>query len=77
MEAYKFETTVLENGTIKIPEFEKYKNKSIEIFIIFKPEIHEIHTKVSAEEFLIKWTGFAKDINAEDERYNYLMEKYK
>ena len=39
MEAYKFETTVLENGIIKIPEISKYKNQDIEIFIILKPQI--------------------------------------
>lgn len=77
MEAYKFETTVLENGMIRVPELEKYKNKHIEIFVIFKPEIYEDIPKISADEFLANWTGFAKGINAEDEKYNYLMEKYK
>lgn len=37
MEAYKFETTVLENGMIKVPEFSKFVNQKIEIFIILKP----------------------------------------
>jgi len=77
MKAYKFETTVLENGMIRVPEFEKYKNKHIEIFVVFKSEIYEEESKISADEFLANWTGFAKGINPEDERYNYLMEKYK
>ena len=77
MEAYKFETTILEDGMIQVPEFKKYKNKHIEIFVIFKPQINEKKSKISADEFLEKWTGFAKGINAEDTKYNYLMEKYK
>ena len=36
MEAYKFETTVLENGIIQIPEISKYKNQKIEVFIVLK-----------------------------------------
>ena len=75
MEAYRFETTVLENGIIKIPEISKYKNKKIEIFVIFKPEVHKKKTKISADEFLANWTGFAKNINTEDEKYNYLTER--
>ena len=77
MEAYKFETIVLENGMIRVPEFEKYRNKRIEIFIVFKPEIKEKKSKITADEFLAKWTGFAKGVDAEDEKYDYLMEKYK
>lgn len=77
MEAFKFETTVLENGMIRVPEFEKYKNKQIEIFVVFKPEIQKEKSKISADEFLANWTGFAKGINPEDEKYNYLMKKYK
>ncbi len=39
MEAYKFETTVLENGIIKVPQFEKYTNRKIEVFVVFIPQI--------------------------------------
>lgn len=77
MEALKFETIVLENGTIQIPELEKYKNKHIEIFVVFKPEIYKDKPEISVEEFLSNWTGFAKGINPDDEKYNYLMNKYK
>ena len=77
MEAYKFETTILKDGIIQIPEFIKHKNKQIELFVVFKQEEKKEQKKVSASEFLEKWTGFAKDINADEEKYNYLMEKYK
>ena len=77
MEAYKFETTVLENGMIKIPQFKEYTNRKIELFIILKPQIIEKKAEHSIDEFLDKWTGFAKGINADNEKLNYLTEKYK
>ena len=36
MEAYKFETIVLEDGVIKIPEISKFANRSVEIIIVIK-----------------------------------------
>ena len=77
MEAYKFETTVLENGIIKVPQFEEYANRKIEVFVVFVPQAIEEEQKSSVDEFLEKWTGFAKNINPDTEKYNYLMEKYK
>ena len=76
MEAYKFETTVLENGIIKIPQLDKYINQKIEIFILFKSQQKEKKQKISADEFLKKWTGFIPEIDIKTEKYNYLMEKY-
>nr|VFK15901.1 MAG: hypothetical protein BECKLPF1236A_GA0070988_101356 [Candidatus Kentron sp. LPFa]VFK31249.1 MAG: hypothetical protein BECKLPF1236C_GA0070990_101326 [Candidatus Kentron sp. LPFa] len=34
MEAYKFETTVLRNGIIQLPEISKFANCRIEVFIV-------------------------------------------
>lgn len=76
MEAYKFETTVLENGMIKVPYLNKYENQQIEIFIVFEPQKIKKKQKISADEFLQKWTGFISEIDTETEKYNYLMEKY-
>ena len=76
MEAYKFETTVLENGMIKVPQLDKYKDQQIEIFIIFKPHTQNKKQKISADDFLKKWTGFIPELDTETEKYNYLMEKY-
>ncbi|MDF1551261.1 MAG: hypothetical protein P1P88_25800 [Bacteroidales bacterium] len=77
MEAYKFETIVLENGTIKLPHFEKYKNQQIEVFVVFKNPTKVESKKLTASEFLDKWTGFISELNIEDEKYNYLINKYK
>ena len=76
MEAYKFETTVLENGMIKVPQFDRYTDRQIEIFIVFKPQKVEKIQKISADEFLEKWTGFIPEIDPKTEKINYLMEKY-
>ena len=77
MEAYKFETTVLKNGMIKVPQFEEYINRKIELFIILKPQVVEENQKISIDEFLEQWTGFAKGIDSDTEKFNYLMKKYK
>ncbi len=77
MEAYKFETTVLENGMIKVPQFEKYTNRKIEVFVVFLPQIIEKEQKTSIDGFLKEWTGFAKGIDPDTEKYDYLMTKYK
>ncbi|NOX48689.1 MAG: hypothetical protein GXO89_17105 [Chlorobi bacterium] len=77
MEAYKFETTVLENGIIKVPQFEKYTNRKIEVFVVFLPQIIEKEQKTSIDGFLKEWTGFAKGIDPDTEKYDYLMKKYK
>jgi len=36
MEAYKFETTLLENGMIQVPDFQKLKSKKVEVLILYK-----------------------------------------
>ena len=38
MEAYKFATTVLENGIIKIPELKDYADQKVEVFVVLKPK---------------------------------------
>jgi len=78
MQAYKFETTVGENGTIQVPELKKFKDKKVELFVVLRPE-EETDTKdrLSIEAFLNKWSGFFEPVETDDMRYNYLMEKYK
>ena len=79
MEAYKFETTVLENGFFHIPDFQEYKSREVEVFIVLKPQKKEKQDKKQTmEQFLNEWTGFAKGIEDTDKaKYEYLMEKYK
>jgi hypothetical protein len=37
LQAFKFDTRVLENGIIKIPDFENLINKDIEVVVLLKP----------------------------------------
>lgn len=80
MEAYKFETTVLDNGIIQIPEIAKYKNRKVQIFLIPEPSIKEENENSNiqhVEEFINTWVGHFSDIETDDVRYNAIMGKDK
>jgi len=79
MEAYKFETTVSENGIIQLPEISKLANRQIEIFIVVKQADKQADTadKQTPEQFIDKWTGFLKGIIPDDSKLQYLSEKFK
>jgi hypothetical protein len=40
-----FDTTILENGIIKIPELNKWQNQEIHIVIVFKDKIQQKNVK--------------------------------
>jgi hypothetical protein len=77
MEAYKFDTTVLQGGTFRIPECARFANRSVEVFVVLKTS-EEQHQKYSQsiEEFLNKWTGFLGDVDPDALKYEYLQKKY-
>ncbi len=80
MEAYKFETTVLENGVIQIPEMARYKNQKVQIFLIPDNSIEEDDEKSNiqhVEEFINTWVGHFSEIETDDIRYNAIMGKDK
>lgn len=80
MESYKFETTVLENGTIQIPEYYRFQNRRVRILIetVNEPKNEIEEKKKILNDFFDKWSGFfSTSDDSEDDRYNYLMEKYK
>lgn len=80
MNAYKFETTVQNDGVIQIPELKKLANHKIEIFIVDKSNEEKSSGYKSFKDFSKKWAGFIKDSNLknyEDKRIEYLEEKYK
>ena len=77
MEAYKFTTTVLENGIIKIPELESYTNKKVDVFVVLTTEKKAEAKSKSIDDFLSKWSGFFSTAKSDDIKYNYLMGKYK
>lgn len=67
MEAYKFETMVLTDGIIKIPEISNLANKPVEIFIVVKQERESIRSSENIDHFLKKWTGCIKGADPDDE----------
>ncbi|KPA14123.1 hypothetical protein MHK_005668 [Candidatus Magnetomorum sp. HK-1] len=79
MHAYKFETTILDNGIIQLPEISKYANQQIEIFIVIKQIDQQVHTKAKqpVDQFLNKWTGFLKGCDPDESKFQYLSRKYK
>jgi len=77
MEAYRFVTTVLGNGIIKIPELENYTNQSIEVIVVLKSNNKQKNNINLMNEFLSNWAGFFSKVKTDDIRYNSLMEKYK
>ena len=77
MEAYKFETRVLQDGTFRIPELARFANQPVEVFVVLKtPEKAQHQPTQTIEEFLAKWTGFLGDVDPDELKYRYLQEKY-
>nr|VFJ57300.1 MAG: hypothetical protein BECKFW1821B_GA0114236_103323 [Candidatus Kentron sp. FW] len=79
MQAYKFETTVLENGMIQLPEISGFADCQADVFIVIRqPDEQPGITKgQSIARFLDKWTGFLEGGKPGDSKRQYLTEKYK
>ncbi len=79
MEALRFETTIAQNGFVQIPEFYKFQNKIVQIEVTVKETTNELDKKKKIlSDFFDQWSGYFSDaVEEKDERYNYLMEKYK
>lgn len=78
MEAYKFETTVLQGGTFRIPECARFANRPVEVFVVLNApeEGQSEQPSQSIEAFLNKWTGFLGDVDPDELKRQYLQEKY-
>lgn len=77
MEAYKFATTVLENGIIKIPELIAYTDQNVEVFVVVKTKKNIKANKKTMQDFFAKWAGAFSIAQTDDIKYNYLIDKYK
>lgn len=77
MEAYRFKTTILENGMIQVPNFQKLKSKNVEVLLLFKPKIVQETKEQEAQEFINKWFGYFPEIETGDIRYNAIIGKDK
>jgi hypothetical protein len=74
MEAYKFQTKINHRGEIYLPISPNLYEKEVDIIIITKEEQRKFNT--SAIDFVNKWEDFLKNVDIEDAKYKYLMEKY-
>lgn len=75
MSSYKFITKISKKGIIQLPDNPALFNKEVEITIV--PTKHKRREKPRATEFVEKWGGFLKDVEIENSKYDYLMEKHK
>lgn len=77
MEAYKFETTVSQDGTFRIPECARFANQPVEVFVMVKTlEESQHEPSQSIEEFLNKWAGVLGDVDPDELKHQYLQKKY-
>jgi len=74
--AYRYETKVMDNGMIQIPDFKNLVNKDIEVFIILKQPYPD-KAELRVDKFIEKWAGFIATPDIDNLKYDYLMEKYK
>lgn len=79
MDAYKFETTIQQDGVIQLPEMSHFKDREVEVFIILKNPAKELHVekKQTIDQFLDKWTGSLKGVDPDNAKLQYLTGKYK
>ena len=76
MGVLKFTTKISESGVIQLPKNSIFLNKEVEVIIM--PKSKQNKTKSSkATEFVQKWSGFLRNTNTEESKYDYLSEKYK
>ncbi len=78
MEAYRFETKILEDGIIQVPDIQKLKDKNVEVVLLIKqPQIEQKSKEQETQEFIDKWFGFFSEVDTEDVRYNAIIGKGK
>jgi len=83
IQAYTFETTVLKDGIIRLPEIAGFTDYPAEVLVVIRepdrkpPERQPIVARVQAVDgFLDKWTGFLKGGEPDESKWQYLTEKY-
>ncbi len=75
MQAYKYETRISKTGQIKLPLTNQLFDKEVEIIIVPKQKTKSSELNIS--DFVDKWSGFLTNINSDDLKYQYLIDKYK
>ena len=68
MQNHIYETKVLQNGILKIPEIKNIVNHKVKIILIDEDENGKEET-MTYKKFLKKWLGFIKGVDAEKLRF--------
>ena len=81
METYKFETTVLPNGLIKIPTDYQLANTQVRVVLYLEYKTTDkTQVKMTAEKFFSKWAGIIENADVyqdlKEDYYKYLKNKY-
>jgi len=74
MEILNFETYISDEGMIKIPE--NYSLEGMYADIEIKVKDKKIINETDINNFLDEWTGIISQQKIDDDKYNYIMEKY-
>jgi hypothetical protein len=77
MEALKFETTVRENGILKISALREYQDQKVEVIIILKSKNKPLDKNIGLDDFFKQWSGYFPVIESDDLKYNQIMEKHR
>lgn len=77
MEALKFETTVKENGILKIAALKEYRDQKVEVIVILKSKNKPLDKCAVLDDFFNQWSGYFPTIESVDLRYNQIMEKHR
>ena len=76
METYKFKAKVSENGTIVVPDRFDIKNKEVEVIILDEVIGLPITKKMTGKEFVSKYAGILKGVDADQAKWEYLKDKH-
>lgn len=75
MRTYKFNTKISEDGIIQIPYNPALYDK--EVVITIRPKYESNEKSHKATDFVAKYAGFLKNEHIEENKYDYLTNKYK
>lgn len=77
MDAYKFQTKILADGVIRLPEMSAFADQDVEVFVMLQPEAYDKEKKQKAvETFLNTWVGILEEVDVDEAKFQYLKEKY-
>ncbi len=76
MEALKFETTVRENGVLRISGLKDYKDQKVEVIVIVKSHKAPKSSVYSIGNFFSEWSGVFPKVDSDDPRFTHIMDRH-